>query len=48
MTNMAHDESVQRFVRQMRGMGIDQALRDKGAQNGDIVEISGFQFEFMD
>ena len=48
MTNMAHDESVQRFVRQMRGMGIDDALREKGAQNGDIIEISGFQFEFMD
>src|SRR5699024_4546979 len=27
MTNMAHDESIARFQRQMRGMGIDQALR---------------------
>ncbi|MGY4104070.1 GTPase ObgE [Ignavigranum ruoffiae] len=48
MTNTAHDESLQRFARQMRSMGIDQALRDKGAQSGDLVEISGFQFEFMD
>lgn len=48
MTNMAHDESVARFTRQMRGMGIDQALRDIGAQTGDIVELSTFQFEFMD
>lgn len=48
MTNMAHDESVARFTRQMRGMGIDQALRDMGAQTGDIVELSTFQFEFMD
>lgn len=48
MTNMAHDESIARFTRQMRGMGIDQALRDIGAQSGDIVELSTFQFEFMD
>ncbi|HJG48797.1 MAG TPA: GTPase ObgE [Facklamia tabacinasalis] len=48
MTNMAHDESIARFQRQMRGMGIDQALRDIGAQTGDIVELSTFQFEFMD
>ena len=48
MTNMAHDESIARFQRQMRGMVIDQALRDIGAQTGDIVELSTFQFEFMD
>ena len=48
MTNMAHDESVARFARQLRGMGIDQALRDKGATHGDTIELSGYQFEFMD
>ncbi|MGX7092614.1 GTPase ObgE [Hutsoniella sourekii] len=48
MTNKAHDESMQRFARQMRAMGIDQALRDKGAQSGDTVEISGYQFEFFE
>ena len=48
MTNMAHDESIARFARQLRGMGIDEALREKGAQAGDIIELSGYQFEFMD
>ncbi|MBG9983194.1 GTPase ObgE [Aerococcaceae bacterium DSM 111020] len=48
MTNMAHDESIQRFSRQMRSMGIDQALREAGAQSGDTIELSGYQFEFMD
>lgn len=48
MTNTAHEESMQRFARQMRSMGIDQALRDAGASNGDIVELCGFHFEFMD
>lgn len=48
MTNMAHDESIARFSRQMRGMGIDDALRNLGAQEGDIIELSTYQFEFMD
>ena len=48
MTNMSHDESIARFARQMRAMGIDDALREKGAQSGDLVELSGYQFEFMD
>ncbi|EFR31995.1 GTPase ObgE [Eremococcus coleocola] len=48
MTNMAHDESVNRFVRQMRAMGIDQALREKGAKSGDTVDLMGFTFEFVD
>lgn len=48
MTNMAHEESIQRFSRQLRGMGVDEALREAGAKNGDLVDLSGFQFEFME
>lgn len=48
MTNMSHDESIARFAKQMRTMGIDDELRAKGARNGDTVELSGYQFEFMD
>lgn len=48
MTNFDHDEAIMRFSRQLRGMGVDQALRDKGASNGDLVRIEGFVFEFMD
>lgn len=48
MTNMAHDESVNRFVRQMRAMGIDEVLRAKGAKSGDTVDLMGFTFEFID
>lgn len=48
MTNFAHDESVMRFARQIRGMGIDEALRNKGAKNGDIVRIDSFEFEFVE
>lgn len=48
MTNFDHDESIMRFSRQLRGMGVDQALRDRGAKNGDLVRIEEFVFEFMD
>lgn len=48
MTNMAHEESIQRFGRQLRAMGVDDALREAGANDGDLVEIDGFQFEFVD
>jgi GTP-binding protein len=48
MTNMDHDESVQRFARQLRGLGVDEALRARGAENGDTVRILDFEFEFVE
>ncbi|MFC6261116.1 GTPase ObgE [Levilactobacillus fujinensis] len=47
MTDINHDESLLRFTRQMRGMGIDNSLRDHGAKNGDLVQIDDFTFEYM-
>lgn len=48
MTNMDHEESTLRFARQLRGMGVDEALREKGARNGDLVQIDDFTFEFVE
>lgn len=48
MTNFAHDESVMRFSRQLRTMGVDDALRARGAKDGDIVRIENFEFEFVE
>ena len=48
MTNTAHDESVLRFARQLRSMGVDDALRKAGAENGDEVAILNFRFEFSE
>lgn len=48
MTNMDRDESVMKFARQLRGMGVDEALRARGAKDGDIVRIGHFEFEFVD
>src|SRR5699024_3009336 len=48
MTNLEHDESIMRFARQLRSMGVDEKLREKGAKNGDFVRIETFEFEFVD
>lgn len=48
MTNMERDEAIMKFSRQLHGMGVDQALRERGAKDGDIVRIGKFEFEFVD
>ncbi|MGT2865959.1 GTPase ObgE [Streptococcus fryi] len=48
MTNMERDESIMKFARQLRGMGVDEALRERGAKDGDIVRLGNFEFEFVD
>lgn len=48
MTDFNFDQSVRKFGRQMRGMGVDDALRARGAENGDIVRLLDFEFEFID
>ncbi|OFI50502.1 GTPase ObgE [Floricoccus tropicus] len=48
MTNLDHDESAMKFARQLRGLGVDEALRERGARDGDIVRIGNFVFEFVD
>jgi GTP-binding protein len=48
MTDFSRDESVRRFARQLRGMGVDDALREKGAKDGDTVKLLDYEFEFID
>ncbi len=48
MTDFNSDPAVRRFARQMRSMGIDDALRERGAENGDVVRILGGEFEFVE
>ncbi|WP_458412363.1 GTPase ObgE [Schinkia sp. CFF1] len=48
MTDFSRDESIRRFARQMRGLGVDEALRERGAKNGDIVRLLEFEFEFVE
>ncbi|WP_301109594.1 GTPase ObgE [Sporosarcina sp.] len=48
MTDFNFDQSVRKFARQMRGMGVDDALRERGAEDGDIVRILDYEFEFLE
>lgn len=48
MADLDHEDSILRFSRQLRGMGVDDALRERGAKNGDLVAIDDFTFEFVE
>ena len=47
-TNFKDEDSIMRFSRAMSRMKLDDALREKGCQNGDRVFIQDYSFEFMD
>jgi GTP-binding protein len=48
MTYWEHDGSVRRFQKIMETLGVDQALREAGAQEGDTVHIGEFELEYQD
>ena len=48
MTNLDHEESMMRFSRQLRTMGVDEKLRERGAKDGDLVSLLDFTFEFVE
>lgn len=47
-TDFTKDEAVRRFARQLRSMGVDEALRKEGAKNHDTVRIFTYEFEFIE
>lgn len=48
MTDFSREDGIRRFARQLRAMGVDEALRERGAQDGDTVRLQEFEFEFVD
>ena len=48
MTYWEHDGSVRRFQRLMVTLGVDEALRAQGIQNGDTVIIRDYELEWQD
>ena len=46
MTKFQTDESVMRFANKLRKLGIDDKLREMGANDGDTVRILDFEFEY--
>jgi len=48
MTDFSSDQSIKRFSRIVRSIGVDAKLRDLGVKHGDTVRIFDFEFEFID
>ena len=46
MTRFTEDESIARFARKLKGMGIEDDLERMGAKRGDEVKIDEYIFEF--
>lgn len=46
MASFTTDDGFQRFALQIRNMGIDDALREAGCEDGDTVSLYDFEFEF--
>ena len=47
-TDFTKDEAVKRFARQLRSMGVDDALRKEGAKHHDTIRIFDYEFEFIE
>lgn len=48
MTNLNYTDGYMRLARKLKTLGIDDALRDAGATNGDEISISDFKFDFVE
>lgn len=46
MTKFTTDEGIMRFTKRLRKMGIDDKLEELGAQEGQLVKILDFEFEY--
>lgn len=42
------DDDYFEFANKMRYLGIDAALREAGCQDGDTVQLAGYEFEFIE
>ncbi len=48
MSRLDTDEAILRFSNKLRKMGIDDELRELGAQDGDTIKIMDYEFEFKE
>lgn len=47
-TKFGSYDAMQRFAHIIRKMGVEEALRKKGAKNGSTVRIGAYEFEFVE
>ena len=48
MTKFSSNDAVLRFTKTLRTMGIDEKLKEMGAQDGDTVRIQNYEFTYID
>jgi GTP-binding protein len=48
MTNFGQYDAVKRFQRILKRRGVDDALRERGAKEGDVIRIGDMEFEFVE
>lgn len=46
MTKFTTEEGIKRFTKRIRKMGVDEKLEELGVEEGDIVRILDFEFEY--
>ena len=46
MANFQSQEGMDRFLRQLRKLGIDDKLESMGIEDGDTVKLLDFCFEY--
>ena len=48
MTYWEHDGSLRRFQKLLERLGVDEALRKLGVEEGDTVFVGDFELEWKD
>ena len=48
MTDWEHEDSLRRLQNILTKIGLDAALREAGAQDGDLVQIAGREFDYAE
>ena len=48
LINLSTDEGVMKLINYLRKIGIEEALKEKGAISGDSVFLKDFEFEYLD
>ncbi len=46
MINFNTEEAIQRFAKKLRNMGVDEELERLGVEEGDIIRILDYEFEY--
>ena len=48
LINLSTDEGVSKLLSILRNLGVDDVLHEMGLENGDIVTLCDFEFEYFE